>query len=459
MNTSVDMIDAKIETINELITFMVEKYDYSRENEKDDDEYWGSKYIKNAENFKKKLYDAKTLTAISEEDMPRVIPEDIISKMIFDYSSMISVNKNISLIYSEDELRKSEVRYFEEKFDYMTEEWDKSIHSMYEWKNPRTMWLLLDEHNRIESSIKESIRDLHRKTLWYKAIDTFLSGITIDCLYKPQMPDISDCFVKIEKYVNDLKIEYDEYSSCDIDVKRFIYAIWTDNVNIVSYYLKKGVINLQIPIPDPRWEKFPVITKAFHQAMHMGSIKMMTHIWNSINNPFVNILGYHGIRIVNHDIIDYGSPWIHNRNDAKMFLAKRMLEKEWEYENELNVESFLQYVESKTISINIYNFLIEKDNVGVSDYKKIVEMVIQNHPRHYEVYDRLITDIKLKTKFLDIYAPVIDDEDDEDDEDIENIGNFVLEDEDDEDDLFYGEDEDDIINLANLGMDEDNEDF
>jgi hypothetical protein len=73
-----------------------------------------------------------------------------------------------------------------------------------------------------------------------------------------------------------------------------LYAIHTDNINLVSHYLAKGVADELPEEANKRRnasykEKHFVLDKAFEAAVQSGSVKMMSFLWNKTPEPYVDL--------------------------------------------------------------------------------------------------------------------------------------------------------------------------
>jgi hypothetical protein len=171
------------------------------------------------------------------------------------------------------------------------------------------------------------------------------------------------------------------------DVRCFINAVSIDNINIVSYYISKGIIYEDPEIIEKRHndkilKKHPILDTAFKIASALGSVKMMTFLWNSTSTPYLDLT--------------YADPSIIKRVDnmnARMFLANRLFENKWEYEEELNVIGFLKLLKRERC-LNTYKFLFDKEgDVDIYDYKKIAMLTLQNS--HFDIYQVLIEELNL----------------------------------------------------------------
>jgi hypothetical protein len=218
---------------------------------------------------------------------------------------------------------------------------------------------------KLDGFKKKDIIERHAKYPWAKRIKSFL---------------------KDKDYIYHIDIVKEYLIKWDLDIKCFIMAVIMDNINLVSYYVLKGVVYEDPEIIKKRhndevYSKHPILDAAFNIATVMGYIRMMTFLWNVTPTPYLDLTISNVKKAGN----------IH----ARMFLAQHIVDNEWKYEIEMNVVSFLQYVKEKGF-LDIYKFLDKEDGVDVSDYKKVVMISLQHG--HFDIFDHLVN-IHLYLKF------------------------------------------------------------
>jgi hypothetical protein len=301
--TKNDFIDAKIETIKEYTTYLIEISEYTDDAKE------------TIENFKKKLEDDRSIITILDDDAMK----------------------------------------FEDKFKRISSEIDDDMKILNEW-----YWGFLE----LTESKKKDMIERHKNFPWGKDIKKTFENL---CWFR----------LVIKSYEK-------RYSKWNINAKRLLIAIWTDNFNLVLYYIAKGAAyqfpDVFINGSDKHYspKRNFILKEAFDEARRLGSIEMVEYIWYIHPVPYAWL---------------YNEYENKNKNDTKevrMFIAQRLIEKEWHVEDE-DISDFVNFLEEKDC-LEKYKFLLEKDDkFDEEDYKKIYMFAYEQND--IDIAVRLIRDI------------------------------------------------------------------
>jgi hypothetical protein len=301
-------------------------------------------------------------SSTSEEIHGSMIPNHLIVK-ILDFPLLLSMSKAIKENASKSIFFEKEILHYEKISDRIISEIEQDFKILHELCHGTVILNDLEKKDMIKR---------HAKYPWN------------DC--------ISYCIE--QKSIDHLNIAEKQFINWDINTKRFMIAVSLDNINIVSYYISKDLVyedpevtkKCHIYIENKDCEPHPILNTAFEIAITIGSVKMMTFLWNVTPTP------YQDFEIASTIVM--GADNI----DARMFLAQLIVDNEWEYaEEERNV---LQLRECLDIDepTDLYNFIFEKEDdveVCLSDYKKIIMISLEH--RHFDIFYNLIEELEIKS--------------------------------------------------------------
>jgi hypothetical protein len=260
------------------------------------------------------------------------------------------------------------IQQFEKNFDIISNQWENDImKSLSEWEQNLIS---------IDDSEKTAIIERHAMCLWADDLKVY---ITTNESKKFKTND------NIFSRWRCIKRNYETYSVLNIDIRRFIRVVLIENIDLAFYYFAKGIVYETPEDIEKRHKnlynkKHHILNNIFECVTIRGSVNMMKFIWNIAIDPHIDLCYYN---------LEYAG----NKN-ARLFLAIRMVEKKWLYENFLDVPEFLQFVKDEG-HFDTYKFLLDKDvdDIQDEDYKDIFILAVKHE--HCNIYNELIKRIGL----------------------------------------------------------------